>query len=115
MRKELQAFLVFCFVILSCSEYEIPVDESPIIQETVTYNDDIKSIMDDNCISCHGTVNPSANLSLTNYSLVKNSTENGNLIARMNNITNPMPPNGILSEATRALVDEWKGDGYLED
>ncbi|MFD2567260.1 c-type cytochrome domain-containing protein [Pseudotenacibaculum haliotis] len=100
----------------SCTTAEIPLEEDPDpITQTVTYVGDVKAIIDNNCTTCHGTVNPNAGLSLVTYQQVRNSAENGNLIPRMNNATSPMPPSGILPAATRAIIDKWRQDGFLEN
>ena len=117
MKKHLFSFLVLSgFAMSSCTTTEIPLDEvvNPIV-ETITYVDDVKTIIDNNCTSCHGAVSPQAGLSLVTYQQVRNAAENGNLIPRMNNATNPMPPTGRLSAEVRALIDKWADDGFLEN
>ena len=41
--------------------------------------------------------------------------ENGNLLNRINDQVNPMPQSGILPSSTRAVIDQWVADGYLEN
>ena len=100
----------------SCTTTEIPLDEvtEPVI-ELVTYTGDVKAIIDANCIGCHGASSPQAGLSLVTYQQVRTAAESGNLITRMNNATNPMPPSGILSANVRAIIDAWANDGFLEN
>ena len=100
----------------SCTTSVIPFDEDPDpITGSVTYDEDVKNIMDNNCTACHGTVSPQAGLSLVSYSQVRNAAENGNLIARMNDPVNPMPESGRLDASIRALIDQWAEDGFLEN
>ncbi|MGB1041982.1 MAG: hypothetical protein ACPGU6_01180 [Tenacibaculum sp.] len=82
-----------------------------------TYDKDVKTIINNSCATsaCHDATNPTAGLPLTNFSQVKNAAENGNLIARMNSSSNPMPASGRLSSSTRAIIDKWKEDGFLEN
>ncbi|OSY89059.1 hypothetical protein WH52_03360 [Tenacibaculum holothuriorum] len=82
-----------------------------------TYVANVKTIIDNSCAtaSCHDATNPTAGLPLTNYTQVKNAAQNGNLIARMNSTANPMPQSGLLPTATRAIIDKWKTDGFLEN
>jgi hypothetical protein len=86
------------------------------IPEQVGYAKDVKSIIDNNCISCHGS-NPisGGNLSLTNYVQVRNSVLNDGLIQRMrleegNSLLMPQGgpklPNTIVN-----IVQKWKDDG----
>lgn len=82
----------------------------------VTYNGNIKSIISNNCISCHGS--PTANgapMSLTSYSQVKSYVDK--IITRINSSSNPMPPspNSPLSASNKNLIQQWKDDGLLEN
>ena len=117
MKKLLLSFILFVGLSMaSCTTTEIPVDEvtEPIV-ELVTYTGDVKAIIDNNCIGCHGAQSPQAGLSLVTYQQVRTAAENGNLIFRMNNATNPMPPSGMLSANVRAIIDAWADDGFLEN
>lgn len=108
--------IVFALSMASCTTAEIPLDEvDGPVQQLVTYNADVKTIIDNNCVGCHGTNNPQAGLSLVNYQQVRTAAESGNLIVRMNNATNPMPPSGRLSANIRALIDAWAADGFPEN
>ena len=94
----------------SCTTAEIPLEEDPDpITQTVTYVGDVKAIIDNNCTTCHGTVNPNAGLSLVTYQQVRNSAENGNLIPRMNNeqvlcllvVSYRLPPELLLTNGDK--------------
>lgn len=117
MKKTLALTLICLFLLsYSCTTAEIPLEQDPDpIPTTVTYVSDVKTIIDNNCISCHGAVSPNAGLSLVTYQQVKNSAQNGNLIARMNDQVNPMPQGQILSVNIRAIIDKWRDDGFLEN
>ena len=110
---------VFAFsLISSCTEGFIPIediDSTLPTGDTITYETHISTVMTNNCISCHGGSNPQGNLLLENYNLVRNSAENGTLIQRINDVANPMPPAGLMPASTRALLDEWVQNGYLEN
>ncbi|WP_408029111.1 hypothetical protein [Tenacibaculum xiamenense] len=97
----------------SCTTAEIPLTGVPI-DRTVTYQRDIQPIIFNNCLTCHSSINPANGLILESYVQVKNSAQNGNLITRINDGANPMPQNGLLTAANRALFDKWKVDGYIE-
>ncbi|PWG05558.1 hypothetical protein [Polaribacter aquimarinus] len=107
---------VISFGFYNCSTTVIPLEEEPEpVIEKITYNDNVKSIIDANCISCHISGGQASHYPLINYSQVKNSAESGNLISRMNDITRPMPQSGLLPAQTRAIIDKWKTDGFLEN
>lgn len=115
MQKYISSLLIFVVAISSCTTAEIPLEEVTPITETVKYNPDVQNVIFNNCLNCHGAQNPSAGLSLVNYNQVRASAENGNLISRMNDANNPMPPSGLLSSQTLAVMDKWVTDGYLEN
>ncbi len=73
---------------------------------TVTYNNTISSIISNNCLSCHG--DPTANdapISYTTYIQVKNDINK--IINRINSISSPMPPTGLMSQNNRDLIQQW--------
>jgi len=105
-------------VYTSCTTAIIEEDSPsslPPIDRIVTYDADVKVIMTNNCITCHSGPAPSANLDLSTYLNVRYSSEQGTLVERLNNATNPMPPNGILPAETRQLIDKWVTDGFPEN
>ena len=91
------------------------VTDLPPIVEVVTYDDDVAPIIANNCIGCHSGPNANAGLDLSSYANVRGAAEQGNLVNRINNGSNPMPPSGILPPATRQIIDQWVADGFLEN
>lgn len=90
-------------------------DPDPV---TITYNNTIKAIITNNCISCHGsTPTNGATISLDTYTRVKTATQN-NLIERISRAQGTdgmMPKDGTrLSQATIDKFTTWKNNGYLE-
>ncbi len=90
-------------------------DPDPV---TITYNNTIKAIITNNCISCHGsTPTNGATISLDTYSRVKTATQN-NLIDRISlaqGAVGMMPKDGTrLPQATIDKFTTWKNNGYLE-
>lgn len=109
---------VIMYFMNSCTKAFIPEEEDPTtiqIEETITYEKNIQPIIQNNCLTCHGSVNPSANLTLETFTQVNNAAQSRNLIQRLNNATNPMPPSGLLPAEQRALFDKWVQDGFLKD
>lgn len=98
-----------------CTTTVIPLEEVTPILELVTYEKDVKTIMESHCTNCHINGGQASFLPLVNYTQVRNSAEFGNLIQRMNSTTNPMPSSGRLSAAILALIDKWEADGFLEN
>ncbi|WP_459211443.1 c-type cytochrome domain-containing protein [Aquimarina rhabdastrellae] len=107
-----------CIALWSCSHADIiqeSTDDLPPLQTDVKYNPEVQNIMFNNCITCHGGPSPSAGLDLTTYQNVRASAESSNMIQRMNDIANPMPPSGVLSAQIRQQMDKWVADGFPEN
>jgi len=94
---------------------EVDVEDLPPIVEKVTYDDDVAAIINTNCVGCHSGPNANAGLQLNGYANVRAATEQGNLLNRINNASNPMPPAGQLPATNRQIIDQWVADGYLEN
>ena len=117
--KKAYYYIFFLWLIISatsCTTFEIPEAE-PLdpLGRKITYQEDIKTIIDNNCISCHGISSPQAGLTLLTYEQVKESSKTRGLISRMNSSSNPMPPSGKLSQEKLNLIDKWKNDGYIKN
>lgn len=98
---------------------ETLMDNSPI-EGVVTYKQNVKPIMDNNCIRCHGaTLTNGAPMSLVTYAQVKNAIESRGLINRIsfNNGNSLLMPQGgpRLPQATIDIVVQWKNDGFVEE
>lgn len=94
---------------------EINTDELPPIEGEVLYNPDVTNIMFNSCITCHSGPAASASTDLSNYQNVRFYTESGNLINRINDQTNPMPPSGLLPARQRQIIAKWVTDGFPEN
>jgi cytochrome c5 len=93
-------------VITSCSS-----DEPE--ETNITYSENIDAIFASNCAGCHESGNNYAPV-FSGYAEVKDRTENGALLDRIQSDTNPMPPTGKMSaENIQAFID-WADSGYLE-
>lgn len=107
-------FLSILFVSCSSSSDE-PTPTPPPNNQTTTYNGHVKTIIDNNCVSCHDASTPEAGLPLTTYSQVKSAVLNNGLISRINNTSNPMPQTGLMSQTNRSTIADWQADGLLEN
>ena len=111
IRNAFLLVLALCFISCSNGNDEIP-DPNPT---TINYTTSIKTIMSNNCTSCHGI--PTSNgapMSLTTYTEVKDAVTSRGLINRINSNSNPMPPAVIMTSNNRTLIHRWKDDGFLE-
>tara|TARA_R100001369_G_scaffold27484_4_gene49553 strand:- start:10838 stop:11167 length:330 start_codon:yes stop_codon:yes gene_type:complete len=104
----------------SCSySNEDDLTEVILIDDIVTYDANIKTIIDNNCISCHN--NPPVNgapMSLTTHSNVIEAIENRNLIGRVSStdVGFGMPFGGPrLPQNLIDLIIQWEQEGLLEN
>lgn len=113
LKQNTLSIVLISVLLFNCSSEN---DDSEMIETTITYDANIKSIINNNCTVCHG--NPTtqgAPMSLTNYTEVKSALETRDLIGRINSSSNPMPQSGLMSQANRDLIQQWKDDGLLEN
>lgn len=122
MKRKILHVIHLCslMLFLSCtavSEEDL-VDATPI-PETITYNVEVKPIIDNNCIICHS--NPPQNgapMALVNYENVKDAVENRNLIGRISSedpvflmpFGGPRLPQNLID-----IVIQWNEDGLIEE
>jgi len=113
-------FVTLLFLItISCTTDSISdlieIDETP----EITYQLNIKSIIDNNCISCHATVPVNgAPMSLTTYENVKDAVLNRGLldrISRAEGTSGAMPFGGPrLPQNQINLIVQWSEEGFAE-
>ncbi len=116
--KHLTYLLGISLFLYNCSSSSpndlIDQEPDPDPSTEITYDDDIKSILNNRCTGCHG--NPTQNgapFSLTTFNSAKNRIDD--IISRINNASNPMPPSGLMSQEVRDEIQQWKDDGLLEN
>ncbi|MPT31243.1 MAG: cytochrome c [Chryseobacterium sp.] len=105
------------FMLMSCDTktYEDISDNTPIT-ETVTYNKNVKTIIDNNCVVCHSPTGSNPYFPLTDHTAVKNSIDNIlDRIQRANGDPLKMPQGGTLSQDNINMIIKWKADGLLEN
>ncbi|WP_343695412.1 cytochrome c [Flavobacterium sp.] len=92
------------------------LEEPEVITGPVTYNANVKSIINSNCIACHasgGTLAP-----LETYAEVKDAVLNTDLldrIQRQNGTPGQMPKGGRMSQDKINTILQWSTDGLLEN
>ena len=114
--------LVFSSLLMACTnDNPETLMNNPPIQEAIpiTYNQNVKSIIDNNCISCHAaTPRNGTSLSLVTYVQVKDAMENRGLLNRisLNEGNSSLMPQGgpRLPQATIDIIAKWQKDGLLE-
>lgn len=89
------------------------------IPEQIGFAKDVKSIIDNNCVVCHGaTPIPGTNLSLNTYDKVRDAVLNRGLINRINldeGNSSLMPQGGPkLPNTTLTIITKWQEDGLQQ-
>lgn len=107
-------------LVLSCTNDSTSdlVNAEPL-PEQVGFAKDVKSIIDNNCVVCHGaTPIPGTNLSLTTYDKVRDAVLNRGLIDRINleeGNSSLMPQGGPkLPNPTITIITKWQEDGLQQ-
>jgi mono/diheme cytochrome c family protein len=115
--KNFFTLLVLGTLFVSCTNDSTSdlIDNTPL-PDRISYATDVKSIMDNNCVVCHGaTPIQGTNLSLSNYDEVRDAVLNRGLINRIllqEGNSSLMPQGGPrLPEATINIIKKWQEDG----
>jgi hypothetical protein len=114
-------YLIFStlFFVFSCSNHSEDDLTIPLTSNTTKYIQNIKPIIDNNCVACHGsTPSAGAQTSLVTYNQVKTSVLNNGLLDRISRVqgaSGMMPYQGTrLPQTTIDLIIDWNTDGLLE-
>lgn len=94
------------------------IEEEVIIEGDVTYDANVKSIIDANCVNCHSDGNVAGFRPLTNYNEVKDAVETTDLLSRIqkqNSEPGVMPQQGRMAQSKIDVILQWNEDGLLEN
>lgn len=110
--------LTSIFMACSNDNSETLMDDTPMMG-VATYKQNVKSIIDNNCVVCHAAVpRNGAPMSLVTYDQVKNAIQNRGLLTRIsleNGNSLLMPQGGPrLPQASIDVIVKWNQDGLLE-
>jgi hypothetical protein len=79
---------------------------------SISYQLDVRPIIDANCIACHGAIAPSAGLDLTTYDKLKaNSTKVKTRINLPANDPLVMPQGAPMNQCNISIVTKWIDQG----
>jgi mono/diheme cytochrome c family protein len=117
--KKITALLGVSVLLCGCVN-DSPADlTEPIPEETITYTEHVRTIINNNCIVCHGTIQANgAPMALTTYNAVKDAVEHRGLLDRISRPqgTPGMMPNGgtRLPQNQIDLIAAWANQGLQE-
>jgi len=118
MKKKVKYQILACSMGISFLSGCVGSDDSSSMMApvVVSYNSDIRTVVQNNCVLCH--TDPPVNgapMPLNSYSALRNAVETRGLLTRINSLSNPMPPTGLLPEAPRDLIQAWVDQGFPEN
>lgn len=110
--------ITFLVVLFSCTNDKQSDFEVQPCVDTFTYNDCVKTIIDNNCIICHHSgANALGPFPLETYEQVKEKAENGALLDRIqlpDGADGIMPQTGKMPQANIDVILAWANEGYIE-
>src|SRR5687767_1820278 len=113
MKRMMLLMIVATGFMVSCESRTYADISAPMVNNP-TYEADVKTIIEANCATtgCHnqGATFPP----LTNYTQVKESAQNGNLLCEINAQCGVMPESGKMPQATVDVINLWAQQGYVE-
>ncbi|MPS65788.1 MAG: hypothetical protein E2589_12970 [Chryseobacterium sp.] len=116
MKKIMYIFSLATILIACESRTYEEISGSTSIVEKVTYNKDVKPLIDANCIVCHSAGGAASFQPWTSYTQVKNHIDNIlDRIQRPVGDPQKMPQGGALSPSQINIFIKWKTDGLIEN
>ncbi|KMQ70199.1 hypothetical protein [Chryseobacterium koreense] len=109
-------FVIILFSVTSCDTRTFDeISPKVVIPAEVTYNQNVKPLIDNNCVTCHSAVGAANFYPLTDYSLVKNAIDHIlDRVQRPAGDPGKMPQGGSLSTTNIDILKKWKADGLHE-
>ncbi len=91
-------------------------DDEEVVDNAITYSDDIQPIIASNCLGCHSSPpRNGAPFPLVNFQQV--SSRSGGVLSAVSLQTGQpgaMPPAGRIPQASIDLINQWIQDGLIE-
>ena len=113
--KTLMVLIVLIYIFFGCTNSIIREGDIEPISDLIKYNPDVQNILTTHCTNCHGGNNPQAGVNLETYENTRFYSENGDLLEKIYDLVNPMPPSGLLPTSEIAIIEKWAQDGFLEN
>ncbi|MFI0490161.1 hypothetical protein [Flavobacterium sp.] len=112
--KKIQIILILIAGVFFVSCESSTYDQISVVNLNPTYSGQIGPIVQANCVGCHSTGSQYPDLS--NYTLVKDATQNGHLICRIDQAQscgNVMPQSGAMSVQVINMFKLWQQQGCI--
>lgn len=119
MRKTRFALISICilgFFLTKCSKDKAPDPNSTTLtcdSTKVSYNKDIKAILDENCVSCHEPNNLSGGSDFSTYATSK--AKMASALCNINaNGCSVMPTSGKMADSLITKIESWTNNGFCQ-
>jgi len=110
--KKIKIFLMLISAAFVVSCESTTYDQISIPSTNPTYTINVGPVIKANCSGCHSGGSQFPNLE--NYAQVKEATQNGNLLCKINGTCGSvMPTNGKMSQGTIDMIQLWSSNGYI--
>lgn len=109
--KFLIVFMIVCIIGFSCDSKTYEEISGEVANPTYTNN--VKPIIENNCLACHSAV--AAELpTMETYAQVRDAAENGNMICRIDDQScgGVMPQTGRMPQNRINTIKKWVANGY---
>ncbi|MEC4003910.1 hypothetical protein OX283_004525 [Flavobacterium sp. SUN052] len=109
------AFIVLSTLVLFSCESRTYEDISDTFVANPTYTANVKPIIENNCLSCHGANTNAQYPPMESYADVRDAAENGEMICRIDDQSCGgaiMPQTGKMPQVTIDIIKRWKQQGY---
>ena len=83
------------------------------LRDEISFSNDIQPIVNNFCTTCHAGKDPDGEVLLTNYEEVRKMVEKGDLLKRINDAEDPMPPSGKIPGYMRRMFKTWSQTGFI--
>lgn len=110
--------IVFTFGLTSCettSFSELAAAAADPTIDVVTYENRAMEILNNACVECHNINEQTAGVRLDAFEFAFLEANNGRMLSRMTDTTNPMPPSGNLPDTIIEEIENWIDNGILEN
>ena len=118
MKNTILCAIFILFIASSCTnDNSSTLTEPAIPSGLITYNNNVKGIINSNCISCHASVPTNgAPFSLTTYDDVKSKIASvKNRIVKAEGDSQLMPEGGPrLPQTSIDIIVKWQSDGLIQ-
>jgi hypothetical protein len=109
--KIIIVLMIACFIGFSCESQTYSEISGEVTNPT--YTDNVKSIIVNNCLSCHSVAGGELP-TMETYAQVRDAAENGNMICRIDDQScgAVMPQSGRMPQTRINTIKKWAANGY---